>query len=494
MDVIELPCPIRVSPDHTAATELGERIIGLAGRVAAATCRWLLLVAEFDTNRAAAWWGFPSTQRWLQHYCGLSARAAREHVRVARALAEHEWLATEMGTGRLSYSQARVISRVVDIATPALVERLIDCAQHGTIGQLEELVRGLRIVDENERIWDEPVTERISHGFGDDSRWRCSARLEPEHGSLVASALRALAEREGIGQQQALTRMAEIALAVLADADGELPVLRGDERAAIVIHLDGSTATAALSGFGVVSTASGPAEPSSKPESQAPAPPAEPAPSTEPTVGPASGPAEPPAEPRSRPAGLPFGWLDRGPGLSEAVLKRLVCTGRVRTIVHDEHGGPLDVGRTRRLVTSKQFRALLVRDGGCAHPGCGSRRGLEAHHVVHWLDGGHTDMANLVLLCRAHHHRHHDGEFEITALGRGRFTFLRTDGMDLYRPAEPTSFGSDSGPDEYDHIAASAATTHWDGRRMDRHYAISVLAQGLACVAAQHEAAQRDAA
>src|SRR4051794_1319009 len=113
MDVLEMPVSIPAPAPKVAATELGERIIGLAGRVAAATCRWLLLVAEFDAGDAAGWWGFPSTARWLQHYCGLSGRTAREHVRVARALAGHEWLCIEMAAGRLSYSQVRVISRVV---------------------------------------------------------------------------------------------------------------------------------------------------------------------------------------------------------------------------------------------------------------------------------------------------------------------------------------------------------------------------------------------
>lgn len=57
-------------------------------------------------------------------------------------------------------------------------------------------------------------------------------------------------------------------------------------------------------------------------------------------------------------------------------------------------GAVLDVGRSRRLVTQRQSRALQLRERGCAHPGCGPRYGLEAHHVVHRLDGGGTDMAN----------------------------------------------------------------------------------------------------
>jgi hypothetical protein len=76
---------------------------------------------------------------------------------------------------------------------------------------------------------------------------------------------------------------------------------------------------------------------------------------------------------------------------------------------------PLDVGRTSRVVTPAQRHALAVRDGGCVFPGC-SRPLVwcEAHHLWHWLDGGPTDLDNLVLLCRAHHRAVHEGRWRLT--------------------------------------------------------------------------------
>jgi hypothetical protein len=148
-------------------------------------------------------------------------------------------------------------------------------------------------------------------------------------------------------------------------------------------------------------------------------------------------------------------------------------------VAHDRDGAPLDVGRSRRVVTRTQFRALLLRDGGCAHPGCGSRRQVQAHHVVHWLDGGRTDMSNLVLLCQAHHLAHHHGEFTITALGKQRFRFSRSNGLELERPSSPMTRSDEPGPEHpaYDHVAADASASQWDGSRLDRSYAVSVLAQ-----------------
>jgi HNH endonuclease len=71
---------------------------------------------------------------------------------------------------------------------------------------------------------------------------------------------------------------------------------------------------------------------------------------------------------------------------------------------------PLDVGRASRVVTPAQRSALAVRDGGCVVPDC--TRPLswcEGHHLWHWADGGPTDLANLALVCRAHHRAVHEG-------------------------------------------------------------------------------------
>ncbi|HET8582836.1 MAG TPA: HNH endonuclease signature motif containing protein, partial [Jatrophihabitans sp.] len=107
--------------------------------------------------------------------------------------------------------------------------------------------------------------------------------------------------------------------------------------------------------------------------------------------------------------------------------------------------------------------------------------GLEAHHVRPWLYGGPTIMANLVLLCARHHHAIHDDAFHIAPLGHGRFRFLRADGPELPRAVDPSELATTTGliEDDHAHVAPDAATTHWDGTRLDRHYAVAVLAQEL---------------
>jgi hypothetical protein len=110
------------APGMLAIDELGARIVDLAGRLTAATCRWLLLVAEFDARDGCARAGVASTSQWLAYTCGIARRTAIEHVRVARSLAAQPRLAAEMGAGRLSYSQVRAISRIVEPGEQGLVE------------------------------------------------------------------------------------------------------------------------------------------------------------------------------------------------------------------------------------------------------------------------------------------------------------------------------------------------------------------------------------
>jgi hypothetical protein len=84
---------------------------------------------------------------------------------------------------------------------------------------------------------------------------------------------------------------------------------------------------------------------------------------------------------------------------------------------------PLEVGRTSRVVTAAQRAALVVRDGGCAVPGCDRPPAwCEAHHLVHWLHGGPTDLANLALVCRAHHRAVHEGGWRLGRDPDGRLT------------------------------------------------------------------------
>jgi hypothetical protein len=105
--------------------------------------------------------------------------------------------------------------------------------------------------------------------------------------------------------------------------------------------------------------------------------------------------------------------LHLGPLLTDADRRYLTCdaTGEVW---FERHGEVIGAGRATRLISRRLRRALEDRDRMCAVPGCGATRGLHAHHLRHWEDGGPTELANLVLVCPYHHRLHHRGGITIT--------------------------------------------------------------------------------
>jgi Domain of unknown function (DUF222) len=217
------PSSVDGSPGELSLDELGQRIIDHSRRLAATTCRWLVLVADFDAREGYLSFGLASSAQWLTHACGIAHRTAAEHVRVARSLRHYPRLAEEMGAGRLSFSQVRAISRIAEPGEYGLVEDLI-VARHGSVAQLEVMVRGLRTVDHNEQATD--LGEYLKQSWTSDSRWQLSARLDPERGAVVAAAIDAIVQRDGCSPAQALEHLAEISLASLADTDNPPRELR----------------------------------------------------------------------------------------------------------------------------------------------------------------------------------------------------------------------------------------------------------------------------
>src|SRR5258705_8706836 len=104
-----------------------------------------------------------------------------------------------------------------------------------------------------------------------------------------------------------------------------------------------------------------------------------------------------------------------GGQIPAAAARRTACDANIIPIVLGAHSEPLDVGRASYSVPTPMRRALINRDRGCAFPGCDRPpHWCAAHHILHWLDGGHTALLNLVLLCDAHHSVVHAEEWHIT--------------------------------------------------------------------------------
>lgn len=104
--------------------------------------------------------------------------------------------------------------------------------------------------------------------------------------------------------------------------------------------------------------------------------------------------------------------LHLGPVLTDAERQFLLCDATCEVWL-EKHGRPIGAGRTTRTISRRLRRALEHRDKTCVVPGCGATLGLHAHHIIHWEDGGETELHNLVLVCPYHHRLHHKREINI---------------------------------------------------------------------------------
>jgi hypothetical protein len=369
--------------------ELGEHIAELAAQISAATYELLAMLRDFDERGGWAS-GFHSCAHWLCWRVGLDPGAAREKVRVARALGALPLLSAAMRRGEISYSKIRALTR---IATPANEQDLLDFARAGTAAHVERLVRGKRRVDRIANGEKRLHAARYLRAYTDeDGMVVVTGRLAPEAGAALLRVLDAGVEAlygprrdqpSGAGQEaaevaentsveqrraDALGLVAESALAAGLD-----PGTRGD-RYQVVVHVDAGVL--APGGEGGSS------------------------------------------------------WLADGSPVSAETSRRLACDSARVVMRHAADGRVLDVGRRTRAISPALRRALEHRDGGCRFPGC-SRRLCDAHHVEPWAAGGGTSLANTALLCRRHHCAVHEEGFSMKLAPDGEARFYRPDGRPL---------------------------------------------------------------
>jgi hypothetical protein len=134
------------------------------------------------------------------------------------------------------------------------------------------------------------------------------------------------------------------------------------------------------------------------------------------------------------------GEIDGGPVIPADVLRQLACDCRLELVVSDGERGVVGVGRATREPPPWLYRQVLRRDGGCRFPGCGARRHIHAHHIRHWIDGGPTDLDNLVIACGFHHRLIHKRGWDVKLSAAGGTTWFRPDGR-VYDPASEVGRG-----------------------------------------------------
>ncbi|WP_007509109.1 HNH endonuclease signature motif containing protein [Pseudofrankia saprophytica] len=164
--------------------ELEAEICGWAGRIAAATCQMLRVLAAFDRRQGWSGLGMSTCAQWLSWRCGISVRTAQEHVAVARALEGLPAVRAAFAAGRLSYSKVRAVARV---AEPASEPSWLAHALHCTAGQLERLVSRFHQLTADPS--EQSAARKVSWRTGSDGLFRLSAVLTAEEGARLSVAI-----------------------------------------------------------------------------------------------------------------------------------------------------------------------------------------------------------------------------------------------------------------------------------------------------------------
>ena len=185
-------CFIPCANNDPEAERIERELLTLYAHISAATYRFLCLLNEFDERGAWVGEGIKSFAHWLNWRCGIGLTAAREKIRVAKALPELPAISAAFRVGTLSYSKVRALTRV---ATPANESTLLEMAQSATASQIERICHGLRRCQSIEDATLAHRRRQLSQYTDEDGCVVIRARLPAETGELVVQALEAARER-----------------------------------------------------------------------------------------------------------------------------------------------------------------------------------------------------------------------------------------------------------------------------------------------------------
>jgi hypothetical protein len=404
--------------------ELAIEIFTLAGHINAANHRFLMLIAEFDRRQG---WSDSVTQscaHWLNWKCGIGMGAAREKVRVARALEGLPKIAAAMERGNISYSKVREITRVASAATE---DYLLGIAEHGTASHVENLVRSFRRCHEAEELSREARQQQnrcVSIRHDDDGSMILHCRLPAEIGARLLKAIDIAVDDVPAGTsnepRESFSARRADALAVLAEsflAHGARE-MNGGDRHQIVVHVAAETL-------------------------------------------------------RDRKPGCCE--IEHGPSVAAETARRISCDASIVAMIENDQGEPLNVGRKTRAISPALWRALKTRDKGCRFPGCANSRYMDGHHIIHWANGGETRPDNLVCLCRFHHRAVHEGGIRIEGMVDGELRFVKANGVVI----DSTAPGCRQPRGDVGQIPAGAAVSKWRGEKMDVGLGVEILLQRM---------------
>jgi hypothetical protein len=358
----------------------------------------LALEAEIGRRQMYRADGVSSLREWIATRTAEGDRAAYHQAFLARTLPGFPQLSNALAEGRVGVTHVRWLLTLAKL-TGAGDEELVALGETYTVPQLETACRAARHL--SRRVDDEG--DRRRH-----LRWRCDdngtfhlyGRLHGSDGLTVTGLLAAMAEDAvadpTTGEPDPFdVRCADALVELCQDPDAP-------SQHEVVVH-------AALQ------TVKGPSD-GGDPDRE----------ETDEGTHDEGGGAAGGGVAGQGGGRTPMTW--DGAVISTASLRRLLCDGGIRLTVDDIKGGTVGIGRRSRTIPGWLLGQLRWRDQGCRFPGCSRTRWLHGHHIIHWADGGPTDLTNIALACSRHHRALHEGQWRLHGDANGVLCFTGPSG------------------------------------------------------------------
>jgi uncharacterized protein DUF222/HNH endonuclease len=326
------------------------------------------LAAQFAATDEYDWQGFESPHAWLKANCHLSGGAASARICAGQQVEHLGQSSKAMAEGEIGFAHFALIARTSAAVGERLDEaKLLGQARKQSIARFHDSCYHARhAADPQGCSADEAQgveARSLTFANSDDGMVYVNGMLDKVGGAAVQAALEPLAQRAGKDDDRCRERrLADALVDVCMHAlDNGVPSRR--------THMQVTTSLETLLGL----------------------------------------------------SGAPAAEMDFSLPISAKAVERLACDCTVTRVLLGADSTVIDVGRARRVISGAQGKALRVRDRGCVWPGCDRpATWTSGHHLVHWINGGTTDLSNLVLLCYRHHWMVHEGEWQIVRADDGR--------------------------------------------------------------------------
>jgi hypothetical protein len=432
---------------------LGHEIARTAAHLDAATHRLLTCIRAFDASGEWERQGALSCAHWLAWRIGLDPGAARERVRVARALGGLPLLDEELRRGRLSYAKVRALTR---IATNDNEANLVEMARSCTGAQLERLCRRLRrVVDATENGDRLDDRRYVKQDHLENGMVRLSAVLHPDEAALVMKAIEQSRHGAAVRPADGAPAAGAPAAGAIAEQDTTSPPVSSGKPRSPAIPMADALVNVAQSYLARTDAPADPVQPRSQLLVHLDQDPL----AADGTLAPT---------------------LDDGTRVSSETWRRLSCDTTIVPVHHHQAGET--IGRRTRTVAPLLRLALWQRDRGCRFPGCTNYRFVHAHHIRHWAHGGPTTADNLVLLCSTHHRLVHEGGFALQRSADGELCFADRHGRLIESAPRPPTFRGEGiallerlNAEADVEIDADTGMSAWQGDAIDYQWALDAV-------------------